>query len=154
MAQKGSPALGDVKNWEQITDVKISKIAASVNVFSGAFVYMDGANGLKPATSAIQASRVRFCPVGFDNTSGSVGARELETIKTGAIVVAKAKSAIVVDDDVVISGTAGYVAAAAATAQTLNTSVGRYLGHVGEVEGTANEPTDAVTNDLILVQLI
>ncbi len=64
MTQKGSPASGDVKNWDQITDVKVSDIAASLNVFDGAFVYQDAANGLKLATSAIQASRVRFVPVG------------------------------------------------------------------------------------------
>jgi hypothetical protein len=153
MAQSGSPTEGDVKNWHEITDVKVSA-AGVANIPNGRFVYQDGANGLVLATNAIQASRVRFCPVGYDNSGGAVGDRELETIKTGAIVVTQCVGAIVVDDDVVISATSGRVAAAAATAQTIDTSIGRYLGHVGEVEGTDNEPTDAANDDLILVQLI
>jgi len=153
MAQKGSPLEGDVKNWQDISDVKVSKIAASLEIPNGRFVYQDGSNGLKLATSSIQASRVRFCPIGFDNNPTVTPQRELETIKTGAIIVTECVGAIVVDDDVVISGTAGQIAAAAATAQTVDTQIGRYLGHVGEVEGTANEPTDATDGQLCLVQL-
>jgi hypothetical protein len=155
MAQKGSPTKGDVKNWEQITDVSVGKIAATTDIANGTFVYQDGANGLKTATSSIAASRVRFCPVGFDNNPTVTPQRELETIKTGAIVVCEAAGAIVVGDGVRISAlTAGDVSAMSATTTNLEVSIGRYLGHVGEVEGTGNEPTDAVANDLILVQLV
>ena len=154
MTQKGSPKIGDVKNWDQITDAKATKIAAATTIGNGSFVYQDVALGLKIATSTISVSRVRFVPTGFNNSAGVLGDRELESIKSGAIVVCHADGAIVVDDDVEILATTDgtQLGAAAATPGTQNT-IARYLGHVGEVEGTDNDPTDAVDNDLILVRM-
>lgn len=156
MTQKGSPKQGDVYNWDKITDVTVNKIAASENMADGTFVYQDAANGLKtvPISSIPEAGRIRFAPTGFNNTSGSLGDREIESVKSGARVVAKCDGVIVVGDRVVASGTtAGRCAARAATAATLEEVIGTYVGHVGEMEGTDNEPTNAADEDLVVLEL-
>lgn len=158
MTQTGSPVQGDVYNWHQISDVTVGKIASSVNIASGTFVYQDGSNGIKtvPTSSIPEAPRIRFCPTGYDNTSGAAGARELETIKTGAIVVAKCTGAITVGNLVQPStATAGRCMRLYATgAVDFVKPIGRYLGHVGEIESTKNEPSNAATGDLVVIQMI
>lgn len=154
MTQKGSPKRGDVYNWDQIRDVTVNGIAASENIADGAFVYQDGANGLKQIpTTAIEGSRVRFAPTGFDNSSGSLGDREIESVKSGARVVAQADGAIVVGDPVALPAADAGKCSLDATPDLL-TTFGFYVGHVGEMEGTANEPTDAADDDLVVIQMI
>ncbi len=156
MTQKGSPTLGDVYNWHEITDVQTNGASAN-NLTSGSFVYQNGANGITvvPITSIPEAGRIRFLPVGVDNSAGSIGDFEVETIKHGARVVAKCDGAIVVGDKIVASGTtAGRCAARAATAATIEVVIGTYMGHVGELEGTANEPTNAADAELCVIEMI
>jgi len=156
MTQKGSPTLGDVYNWQELTDVQVTAASAN-NLTSGSFVYQNGTSGITvvPITSIPEAGRIRFLPVGVDNSSGSIGDYEVETIKSGAIVVAKCDGAIVVGDRVVASGTtAGRCAARAATTGQLEHVIGTYLGHVGELEGTANDPSNAADGDLVVIQMI
>lgn len=156
MTQKGSPTLGDVYNWHEITDVQVVA-ASATNLTDGMFVYQDAANGLKvvPTSSIPEAGRIRFLPTGYDNSSGTLGDRELETVKHNAIVVAKCDGAITVGDRVVASGTtAGRCAARAATAAAIEVVIGTYLGHVGELEGTGNDPTNASDGDLVVIQMI
>ena len=156
MTQKGSPTQGDVYNWHMLTDVQVGK-ASATNLASGTFVYQNGANGITvvPTTGQPEAGRIRFLPVGVDNSAGSVGTYEVETVKSGALVVAKCDGAIVVGDRVVASKTtAGRCAARAATAATLEAVIGTYLGHAGELEGTKNDQTDAANGDLVVIQMI
>lgn len=164
MTQKGSPTKGDVYNWHQITDVVVGKIAASANIANGDFVFQDGANGFKivPTSSQPNAQRVRFCPIGFNNSGGVLGARNIETIKKGAKVVARCDGTINVGEIVKPSTTtAGRVIAiadqATPTAATneaiLYGRLGIYLGHVGEIEGVDNDPTNAADGDLVVIQL-
>ena len=154
MTQKGSPTQGDVYNWHELTDVVTTR-ASATNLTSGTMVYQNGTSGITVVpTTAIDAGRVRFLPVGVDNSAGAAGDFEVETIKTGAIVVAKCDGVIVVGDRVITSGTtAGQVAASNATSTTPETSIGVYLGHVGELEGTANDPSNSVDADLVVIQM-
>lgn len=155
MTQRGTQAAGYVYNWHELTDVVTTR-ASATNLSSGTFVYQDGTNGIKVVpTTTIEAGRIRFLPVGVDNSSGSAGDFDVETVKTGAIVVCTCDGAIVVGDRVVSSGTtAGRCAARSATAANLEEVIGTYLGHVGELEGVGNDPTNAADGELIVVQLI
>lgn len=177
MTQKGSPKKGDVYNWDQIRDVTVNKLAASENLANGDFVYQDGANGLKKVpTTGVDANRIRFAPTGFNNASGSLGDREIESVKKGARVVGQCDGVIVVGDRVKFGATtAGRVeklakpANAALNAIFSDTEVeaeidlvrdydtdnlGIYTGHSGEMEGTANEPTDSADGDLVVIEMI
>jgi len=155
MTQSGSPTLGDVYNWHELTDVVTTRASAN-DLTSGSFVYQDGTNGITVVpTTTIEAGRIRFLPVGVDNSGGSAGDFEVETIKSGAIVVARCDGTIVVGDRVISSGTtAGRCAARNATAANLEEVIGTYLGHVGEIEGTANDPSNAADGDLVVIQMI
>ena len=156
MTQQGTQAAGYVYNWHELTDV-VTTTASATNLADGIFVYQDGANGIKvcPTSSIPEAGRIRFLPVGVDNSSGSAGDFDVETVKTGAIVVCTCDGAITVGDRVVASGTtAGRCAARSATTAELEEVIGTYLGHVGELEGTGNDPTNATDGELIVVQLI
>jgi hypothetical protein len=154
MTQSGSPTLGDVYNWHELTDV-ITTTASANNLASGSFVYQDGTNGITTVpTTAIETGRVRFLPVGVDNSSGSAGDFDVETVKHGAIVVARCDGAIVVGEHVRTSGTtAGRCATEGATELVVGTSLGVYLGHVGELEETGNDPTNAADGDLVVIQM-
>lgn len=156
MGQTGSPNKGDVENWQDITDVVVQDIAASENVADGDMVYQDAANGIKKVPiTGVSANRIRFCPTGFDNSSGALGDRELETVKHGAIVVAQCDGAITVGTAVTHGQTtAGRVQQTTTTPVGSDTQIGRYLGHVGEVGETGNEPTDAADGDLVLIQML
>lgn len=157
MAESGSPTQGDVFNWQELTDVQVGGVAASTSLTAGTFVYQDGSNGLKtvPISSIPEAGRIRFLPIAADNSSGAAGDIEAETVKSGAIVVAKCDGAIVVGDRVVASATtAGQCAARAATAAAIEVVLGTYLGHVGELDETGNDPTNAADGDLVVLQLL
>ncbi len=156
MAQSGSPAVGDVYNWQNLTDVVTTQASVN-NLASGIFCYQDGTNGITvlPITSIPEAGRIRFLPVGVDNSGGSVGTFDVETIKSGAIVVAQCDGAIVVGDRVVGSiTTAGRCNRRNATTAELEEVIGTYLGHSGELEETGSDPTDAADGDLVVIQMI
>jgi hypothetical protein len=154
MAQAGSPTQGDVYNWHELTDVQVGGASAN-NLTSGTFVYQDGSNGITVVpTTAIETGRVRFLPVGVDNSTGSAGDFEVETVKHGAIVVARCDGAIVVGEHVKTSGTtAGRCSSEGSTELVVGTSLGVYLGHVGELEETGNDPTNAADGDLVVIQM-
>jgi hypothetical protein len=156
MTQQGTQAAGYVYNWHELTDVVTTQASAN-NLADGTFVYQDGTNGITtvPISSIPEAGRIRFLPVGVDNSGGSTGDYDVETVKTGAIVVCTCDGAITVGDRVVASGTtAGRCAARAATSANLEEVIGTYLGHTGELEGTGNDPSNAADGELIVVQLI
>lgn len=154
MVQKGSPKRGDVKNREQLRDNSVNKVASGETIPNGTLVYQDGANGVKivPIAGQPDANRIRFAPVGFQGTTSSLGEKEIETVKANAIVVGQADAAITVGQKVKAGAvTAGRFGPDGTP--SISTTLGVYLGHVGEVEGTDNEPTDAVNGDLILIQM-
>lgn len=155
MTQRGTQAAGYVYNWHELTDVVTTRASAN-NLANGIFVYQNGSSGITiNPTSSVEAGRVRFLPVGVDNSSGSIGDFDVETVKSGAIVVCTCDGSIVVGDRVIASGTtAGRCAARNATSANLEEVLGTYLGHVGELEGTGNDPSNAADAELIVVQLI
>lgn len=155
MTQRGTQAAGYVYNWHELTDVVTTRASAN-NLANGIFVYQNGSSGITiNPTSSVEAGRVRFLPVGVDNSSGSIGDFDVETVKSGAIVVCTCDGSIVVGDRVIASGTtAGRCAAANATTPDVEAVLGTYLGHVGELEGVGNDPSNAADAELIVVQLI
>lgn len=153
--------LGQVLNLDAVTDRKVHKVAANVNITKGLLVYQDGANGLKPAPTdgSVEAAKIRVAIKDANNTGGALGDKWCETVKSGAIVVVKAQGNITVDTDCMASETtAGSIAAlpvpaspggayvqAEAVAVRNHTikKLCRYLAHVDEGTQTGKEPTNA-----------
>ena len=168
MTQTGSPTRGDILNKHQLTDVVVLGVNTSTAIVAGALVYKNGATGLvivPTATTRPDASRIRFLEVAVDNTAAgaTIATKEAETFKHGARVVGQCDGAITINAAVRASRTtAGRFqalpdpatgAAASAIANYLRERLGIYLGHVGEIEETGNEPTDAADADLVVVQM-
>lgn len=168
MTQKGSPTQGDILNKHQLTDVIVSGVNTSAAIAAGLLVYIDGSNGLKvvPTSSTRpDATRIRFLEVAVDNTAAgsTIATKEAETYKHGARVVGKCDDTITVGQAVRASRiTAGRFQklpdpatgdTASRIANYLRERVGRYLGHVGEIEGTGNEPSNAANGDLVVIEM-
>ncbi len=179
MTQKGTVTQGDIENKHMLTDVVVIKQAANTSLGKGVFVYQDAANGAKvvPTTDAVKARDMRFIENASNNSTitdiqdGNLGDKNVETFKTGAIVIAKIDGPCTVGQYVRNSTvTAGRVmrlaepatpVGATPTSTELNNTtsfeylkLAIYLGHKGESAGVDNDPTDAVDLDLVRLQLI
>lgn len=179
MTQAGTVTQGDIENKHMLTDVVVIKQAANTNLTKGTFVYQDAALGAKvvPTTDAVNARDMRFIENDSNNLTisgiqdGNLGDKNVETYKTGAIVIAKIDGPCTVGQYVRNSTvTAGRVMKLAEPASPVGAtptsaelsnweSFGKlklaiYLGHKGESAGINNDPTDAVDGDLVRLQLI
>lgn len=179
MTQKGTPTRGDIENKHLITDVILLRQAANTSLDNGKFVYMNGASGavIAPTDDSVEARRLRFIENSSNNLTitgfqdGNLGDQEVETYKTNAIVIAQCDGPITVGSYVRNSTvTAGFVMAlttpaspsgATPTSQNLDDvtswqklKLGLYLGHNGEDSSIGNDPTDAVDQDLVRIQLL
>lgn len=167
MAASGSATLGDVLNKQQLTDVIVSGANTSTALTDGQFVYINGATGVvvvPTGTSRPDASRIRFLEVGVDNSSGSaITDKEVETFKKNARVVAHCDGAISVGQAVRASRTTagrcealpdpGTGDAASTIANYLRERIGIYVGHPGEAQETANEPSAAADDEDVVIQM-
>lgn len=164
---------GDVLNKPFLSDRQINGVADNVALAAGILVYQDGANGLKvvPTSSQPEASRIRFLEKAADNTGSGHAALAVkaETYKSGAQVVGKADGALVVGLAVKASTnnagefealvippdpTGGQDPTEAEHISLLEyhrRRVGIYRGHLGEINQSGSEPTDAVDNDVDIV---
>ena len=165
MAQSGSPTQGDIQNKHQLTDVIVSGVNTTTALVSGTLVYINGATGLVvvPTSSQPDNSKIRFLEAGVDNSAGAaITDKEAETFKKNARVIGKAQGAIVVGNAVRASLTNAGEFLTLADLTTSDTVIvvagyirarlGIYLGHNGEIEETANEPSDAADTDLVVIQ--
>lgn len=167
MAASGSATLGDILNKQQLTDVIISGVNSSTALTKGVFCYINGATGLVVvpiATTRPDASRIRFLEVAIDNSAGSaITDKEAETFKKLCKCVAACDGALVVLQAVRASRTtAGRCealpdtatgAAATVIANYLRERIGIYVGHPGEDQETANEPSDATDGQDVVIQM-
>lgn len=182
MVQKGTPIQGDVENLHMVTDIITIPQAANTNLAAGVFGYQNGASGftIAPTDDSVEARKLRFSRFASNNSTitgfqaGALGDLAIDTIKTGAIVVAKCDGPITVNAYVRNSTVTGGnvmvlnnpIASPTGSVTSQNIAdldswiklrLGIYLGHVGETSdasGSGNPPTDAVDQDLVRVQLL
>ena len=170
--------LGNIKNKHIVLDVSTGAVAAAVKLTKGLAVYQDAANGFKVVPTAAQppSSEVRFVEVEQDNLTGLVGAKDVETYKSGTIMIVKAGDSIPIRSKLRASETvAGSLDALADPGDAalnavfddteaeaaLNANrdidkfhVANYLGHPDEVGRVGKEVTAATVGQEILIQIL